>query len=125
MSELQSPVVGGQLGGLPVSAAHTMLQRGPNILVNRDWTQETGAQQNSPNILPGNTRFNNTISLHKTASSSNLVIHTTYTLRNIYTSKAPKCVSYTLMPVWAVHRRRMLLMGIYSEHKHTHHQSTP
>lgn len=123
MSELQSPVVGGQLGGLPVSAAHTVLQRGPNILVNRDWTQETGAQQNSPNILPGNTRFNNTISVHKTASSSNLAIHTTYTHRNIRMSKAPKCVSYTLMLIWAVRRHTTLLMGTCSEHKH--HQSTP
>jgi len=78
-----------------VSAAHTVLQRGPNILVNRDWTQETGAQQNSPNILPGNARFNNTISLHKTASPSNLVICRTYTLRNICTSKAPRCVVHT------------------------------
>lgn len=89
MSELQSSVVGGQSGACQHQQLHTALQRGPNILVNRDWTQETGAQQSSPNILPGNTTFNNIISLYKTVSSSKLVIHM------VYTSKAPKHVLHT------------------------------
>lgn len=116
MSELQSSVAGGQSGACQHQQPHTALQRGLNILVNRDWTQETGAQQSSPNILPGNTTFNNIISLHKTVSSSKLVIHT------VYTSKAPKRMRYTLMHIGPVHRYTTLL--IYSEHKFAYHQCT-